>query len=571
MNDSPNNQPLPPCFTPFEGKNGQIFSPNTEGVVLPAVFTFPFNYTPHPLSLLAAHDLQQHIQTQTEWQHNFGLAGESNGLGKMFGVLVVQTAQGELGYLAAFSGKLAGNNHHKKFVPPVFDILDDAGFFRKEEAEISQINREIENLSQNQTFLSLQIQLKTETEQSLSEIKNLKDALKTAKTERDERRKKAQIDLSEADFSVFEEVLNKESADFYYQVKDLNRTWRRRLAATQTQLDEFESKMGQLKEMRRTMSAQLQQRIFDNYFFLNIKGEKKSLGAIFSENTDATPPAGAGECAAPKLLQYAFLHNLKPIAMAEFWWGQSPSSEIRKHGHFYPACKSKCEPILGHQLKGIATEPDPLTAIFTKKIALNTVFEDDHLLVVNKPADFLSVPGKTSEESIFNLIKNAYPLATGPLMVHRLDMSTSGLMVIAKTKEVHQNLQSQFLKRQVKKRYAAILDGILTENEGKIDLPLRVNLEDRPRQLVCFNHGKPAQTRWQVVERREKTTKIHFFPITGRTHQLRVHAAHPLGLNMPILGDELYGKRADRLYLHAEFLEFLHPQTAVLVQIEVLA
>ena len=273
------------------------------------------------------------------------------------------------------------------------------------------------------------------------------------------------------------------------------------------------------------------------------------------------PPAGSGECSAPKLLQYAFANDLKPITMAEFWWGKSPNSEIRKHKNFYPACQSRCKPILTHMLKGVDLEENKMLEGLSEEKELEIIFEDDVLIVINKPAEFLSVPGKEISDSVYTRMKKKFPDATGPLIVHRLDMSTSGILVLTKTKEANKILQSQFIKRTIKKRYVALLDGNLQENEGIIKLPLRVDLDDRPRQLVCFKHGKPAETRWKVIQRENNKTRVHFYPITGRTHQLRVHASYFNGLNAPIIGDDLYGKKANRLHLHAEFIEFFHPKT----------
>lgn len=553
----------PTCFLRFQA--------NTEGYSLPERFTFPFYYEPHPLSLLAVKELQTYIETQTEWKHNFGFDGSKDGIGKMFGVLVVKNAQNEIGYLAAFSGKMAGGNHHSRFVPPVFDTLKEDGFYRIGEEENNKINRRIEELEQNSHFLELKTQLKTEFKQAEEELAQRKEESKIAKEARDARRKQGKETLSETEFEVLETALNKESAHYFYQLKDLGRAWNRRHADIQQQLDVYLLEINTLKEERKKRSTQLQQEIFSNYTFLNQKGEKKSLSDIFPSSENIVPPSGAGECAAPKLLQYAFLNNLTPLSMAEFWWGQSPSSEIRKHGYFYPACKSKCEPILGHMLEGIEMDENTILLNPAEGKELETVYEDAYLLVVNKPAEFFSVPGKQIEDSVFSRMKKKYPNATGPLIVHRLDSATSGLLVIAKTKEVHQNLQSQFIGRKVKKRYAALLDGIVAEEEGLIDLPLRVDLDDRPRQLVCYQYGKPAQTAWKVVNRDNNRTKIYFFPITGRTHQLRVHASHPQGLNMSIVGDDLYGKKADRLYLHAEYLEFVHPVSLEVMKMEVAA
>ena len=550
------------CFLQFEE--------NTEGYSLPQRFTFPFAYEPHPLSLLAAKELQAHIENQTEWQHNFGLE-DGKGIGKMFGVLVVQNAQKEIGYLAAFSGKLAGGNHHDRFVPPVFDILEEDGFYRIGEEENNIINRRIEVLENEEHYITLKKQLKTAIEQAVEELAQLKTEMKTAKMVRDDRRKQAETALSTADFAALQTLLAKESAHYFYQSKDLARAWNRHHADIQQQLESYIEELNALKEERKKRSNQLQKQVFDNYTFLNQKKETKSLLDIFPSSEDIVPPSGAGECAAPKLLQYAFRHNLTPLSMAEFWWGQSPSSEIRKHGLFYPACKGKCEPILGHMLDGI--EMDENTILINPALGkeLETVYEDAYLLVVNKPAEFFSVPGRYIKDSVLNRMKLQYPDATGPLVVHRLDSATSGLMLIAKTKEVHQHLQSQFILRTIKKRYAALLDGIVEADEGLIYLPLRVDLDDRPRQLVCYEYGKSAQTAWKVISRQNNQTKIHFFPITGRTHQLRVHASHPQGLNMSIAGDDLYGTRADRLYLHAECLTFVHPITEEVMMIEVAA
>ena len=291
--------------------------------------------------------------------------------------------------------------------------------------------------------------------------------------------------------------------------------------------------------------------------------------AIFQETTQVTPPAGAGECATPKLLHYAFKHDLKPLAMAEFWWGASPKSEIRKHQNFYPACQGKCQPILEHMLEGMSLDDNPLLINPALGKTIDIIYQDEVMLVINKPAEFLSVPGKRIEDSVYLRIKQSFPKATGPLIVHRLDMSTSGLMVIALSKEAHKELQKQFIKRTVKKRYVALLEGLIKEDSGIIDLPLRVDLDDRPRQLVCYEHGRQAQTEWQVIERKKHQTKIYFYPVTGRTHQLRVHSAHIKGLNMPIVGDDLYGNKGARLHLHAETLEFTHPTTKELMHFQI--
>jgi tRNA pseudouridine32 synthase/23S rRNA pseudouridine746 synthase len=475
----------------------------------------------------------------------------------MFGVLVCQNQVGELGYLWAFSGKLAGVNHHSYFVPTIFDMLQEDGFFRKEEEVLNAINRQIEILENSEELQSKKSQLENTKNQAVTDIQNQKDKIKKLKVERDEKRISF-TNLSSAEIEQLEFELSEESKKESILLKKMTKYWNFQIEKAQNEVNLLLDEINQHKDERRQKSGALQQKLFAEYSFLNQFGERKSIGEIFNNN----PPAGAGECAAPKLLHYAFEHNLKPIAMAEFWWGQSPKSEIRKHKQFYPACKRKCEPILlSHMLKGLEMEVNPFQENPAEGKNIEIVYEDEILAVINKPAEFLSVPGKIISDSVYQRVKELYPNATGPLIVHRLDMSTSGLMLIAKDEETYVKLQSQFIKRTIKKRYAALLDGVLEENEGFIDLPLRVDLDDRPRQLVCYEHGKPAQTKWKKIEIRNNQTLVYFYPITGRTHQLRVHASHELGLNTPIVGDDLYGTKGKRLHLHAEQLIFEHPKS----------
>ncbi len=445
-------------------KHLHFFHTDIAGLSLPRRFTYPFHYTPHPLCVRAAEEVQAYLSTRAEWHDELRR-------GKMFGVLAVRAPQGATGYLAAFSGNLAGSNRHDFFVPPVYDLLNPEGYFKEEEARISAINRELERLAP------------------------------------DDSRREA------------------------------------------------------LKEERKRRSVELQQWIFRRFRVRNAEGGEEDLYRLFTETAQRNPPAGSGECAAPKLLQYAYRNGLHPVAMAEFWWGDSPKGEIRRHGHYYPACRHKCEPILRFMLRGLEVEPNPLLTSVTDPDRLTTVYEDSHLLVVNKPAGMLSVPGKTGQASVFSILRERYPEATGPLLVHRLDMDTSGLLLAAKAKDVHAALQEQFEGRTVKKRYTALLDGLVEERESKgfIRLPLRPDYDNRPLQLVDFELGKPAVTRYEVLSEAAGRTRVAFWPQTGRTHQLRVHAAHPDGLDRPILGDPLYGQAADRLYLHAEELEFRHP------------
>ena len=522
------------------------FKSNISTIPLPEKFTFPFYYEPHELSRIAANELQNYLENQTDFEHNFGLDKKQEGLeiGKMFGVLVVQNEDKELGYLWAFSGKLAESNHHPKFVPPVYDMLDNNGYFKKEEIILNQYNAEIETLERNDDYLLAINHLEQTKSLAEKEIIAQKEQIKLGKKLRAEKRKSASFEELEQ--------FNKQSQDDGILLKKMTQYWNYKLNEAEQKTQHFSNQIEELKELRKQKSSNLQQRLFSEYIFLNKHQENKSLGEIFNGN----PPAGAGECAAPKLLHYAFQHNLKPIAMAEFWWGKSPKSEVRKHKQFYPACMGKCEPILKHMLNGIEMDENPFEINTAKGKELEIIFEDEYLLVVNKPAEFLSVPGKQITDSVQTRIQSKFPNA---MIVHRLDMSTSGVIIIGKNFESYKNLQAQFIKRKVKKRYVALIDGILTAKEGTIVLPLRVDLDNRPSQIVCYERGKPAITKWKTIKIQDNKTLVYFYPITGRTHQLRVHAAHQSGLNCPIVGDDLYGTKANRLHLHAESITFKHP------------
>ncbi|WP_300661367.1 pseudouridine synthase [Fluviicola sp.] len=547
------------------------FHSDVSHISRPGKFTFPFYYEPHELARIAMKQLQEYLENQTDWDHNFGLKEEQEGLviGKMFGILVVENKHGELGFLAAFSGKLADSNDHAYFVPPVFDLLDSQGFFRKEEVLINDVTVMISELEKDENYRKAKSDLVEAELRYTAELQKHKKEIKQGKEDRKRIREQAQLELNAEELEILLEELRKQSIKEQYFLKDFNDSNKTKIQALRTELAVFDKQLEDLKEKRKNMSNTLQKDIFDSYYFLNSRKEKRSLQSIFQNTIDHKPPAGAGECAAPKLLEFAFEHDLKPLCLGEFWWGASPKSEVRVHKQVYPACRGKCEPILGHMLEGIAMDDNPMLQNPAENKELEIIFEDDFLVVVNKPAEFLSVPGKNIEDSVYTRMKAKYPEATGPLIVHRLDMSTSGILVLAKDKAVHFHLQKQFIKRKVQKRYVALLEGLIMEDSGMIELPLRVDLEDRPRQLVCNEHGKRAVTKWEVVERRENQTLVYFYPITGRTHQLRVHAAHSLGLNSPILGDDLYGNRDTRLHLHAQFLQFLHPVTKETVKIKV--
>lgn len=540
----------------------QHFKENISAIALPKKFTFPFYYEPHLLSKIAVKEVQEYLENQTDFEHNFGLNSNLNELpiGKMFGVLVVKNQQNEIGYLAAFSGKLADKSLPEKFVPPVFNMRTEGSFYIKGEDEIGEINKQIGSLKKDETYLALKKLVKKTSTIIADDLELQRKKMKASKINRRIRKKKAKENQNNEAFKILIKKLEQESFNNQFFYKELHEYYESKIEKDRKSLANFELKIASLKKERKDKSAILQQTLFEKYQFLNKNKVLKGLNTIFN-NPQIKPPAGAGECSAPKLLQYAFANDLTPISMAEFWWGISPNSEIRKHKNYYPACQGRCKPILSHMLEGLKMDANLLLQNLSEKQDLEIIFEDETLIVVHKPAELLSVPGKEIKDSVYTRIKEKYPEATGPIIVHRLDMSTSGILVLTKTKEANKIMQSQFIKRTIKKRYVALLDGNIKENEGTINLPLRVDLDDRPKQLVCYEHGRNAETNWKVIKRENDKTLVYFYPITGRTHQLRVHAAHKNGLNTPIIGDDLYGKKENRLHLHAEFIAFIHPTT----------
>lgn len=543
-------------------KHFQEFKTAVASVKLPGKFTFPFYYDAHPLAKIATDEVQTYLLNQKNFKHNFGLNDESLGdaIGKMFGVLIVKNPANKIGYLAAFSGKLQDKSLPDFFVPPVFNMRKEGSFYIKGEKEIDAINLRISTIINDKKYHKLSSDLNKLKESIAEDLAKQRKKLNTEKSLRKEKKKIGLQKLDKKKFDELSEKLKQESYNQQFFYKELTAYYQQKLEIIENKLSTYKKSLETLKIERKEKSNYLQQTLFSKYSFLNKEKKTRNLLGIFND-PDIQPPAGSGECAAPKLLQYAFQHNLEPICMAEFWWGVSPNTAIRKHKNFYPSCQSRCKPILTHMLQGIETDANLLLKNLASKKSLKIIFEDDALLVINKPTEFLTVPGKTVKDAVYTRIKEQYPEATGPLIVHRLDMSTSGLLVVTKTKEANKEVQRQFINKTVQKRYVALLDGVLPKKNGTIKLPLRVDLNDRPRQLVDFIHGKNAETKWNVIAVEDQKTRVHFYPITGRTHQLRVHAAHKDGLNTPITGDDLYGKKADRLHLHAEYISFLHPTT----------
>jgi tRNA pseudouridine32 synthase/23S rRNA pseudouridine746 synthase len=557
------------CFTPF--------IQSIESDTLPQRFTFPFCYEPHPLCILASTELQSQLN------ENSHLKLEFQQHGKMFGVLIVKNLQGDVGYLSAFSGKKLTSEHHINFVPPVVDLEDQADFFYAEKTTINQLNYELEVLLNNPEIKAHERTIAELFAEQNKQLEQHRDVMALNRQTRKAKRSQINAELSGEALAQQLNQLAKESVDDKNQLKALKQNWHDKITHIEQQLNTIMGEINTIKSTRSRLSTRLQKKLFKQYRLLNSAGVEKDVMELFQHATHPIPPAGTGDCAAPKLLQYAFKHKLTPLAMAEFWWGRAPKSEIRQHKNFYAACSGKCQPILPHMLEGIALDKNPLLVnpALGKKLAI--IYQDDDMVIVDKPSEFLSVPGKYIEDSVYLRIKQQFPQATGTLIVHRLDMSTSGVMVLALTKRAQKNIQQQFINRTIKKRYVALLEGKLAGNfegvfEGEINLPLRGDLEDRPRQLVCFEQGKQAKTHWQLIKSTAGKSKLYLYPETGRTHQLRVHCAHQQGLNMPILGDDLYGydlyenngnKKHQRLHLHAQRLTLSHPVTKEVMTFEV--
>ena len=534
------------------------------------VFPNPFYYEPSPLARLAVALLQQSLPELKE--------------GKMFGVLIVEYG-GKLGYLQAYSGQLEGISDDS-FVPLVFDYLQPNGYFKIQEAEITALNHEIEVLKQSDDYekaIKKIANLKVEAQQVVAEAQQ---KMVIAKRLRDERRKEKAI--------VSEDEQREMIRESQYMKAELHRTKKRYAAllqAAEAEVEAYNRKIAELKSTRKRKSDQLQRWLFSQFTFLNAQGERSDLLSIFrnyyllhspksvlathyaamGEQITLFPPSGTGECCEPKLLQYAFVHGMRPVEMAMFWWGEPPKTEIRQHGQFYPACNGKCKPLLTWMLKGMNVAANALETEAEQSIEI--IYEDHDLAVILKPSGMLTVPGRSKRQSVETILRQRWNDNDTPIIVHRLDMATSGLLVVARNKEAHKHLQAQFKAKMVRKRYIALLDATVLNrvglpSEGTISLPLCADELDRPRQMVDRNKGKTAITHYKIVGKTplhdsyySEAVKVELRPETGRTHQLRVHCAHSEGLACPILGDTLYGKRADRLYLHAEYLAFTHPTT----------
>ena len=525
------------------------FKSDISVVETPGRFNNPFYYSPHALCVLAADEVRAMLSRDEAL-----LADALRG--KMFGVLVVRTHDGGIAYLAAFSGLLAGSNNVDGFVPPVFDFLSPTGYFKQEEGRISLLNARIKEMECDGEYpaaLAEQDALKRAMEQELTAMR---EAMAACKQRRNELRATGTLTADE------EASLIRESQFQKAELKRATVRWQQLVAQCGERIAPLRAQIAAMKDERKSRSAVLQQWLFEQFVMLNARGEGRTLLDIFKEQRGCIPPAGAGECAAPKLMQYAYANSLQPLALAEFWVGESPAGEVRHDGCFYGACKSKCEPILSHMLKGLDVEENALEQGGDID-ALEIVYEDEWIVAVNKPHGVLSVPGIVGGTSVQQWLREEYLHTNELFVVHRLDMSTSGLLVAAKSMEVYKALQASFASRNVKKEYLALLDGVPAVASGTINLPLAADYENRPRQRVDFAGGKEAVTHYNVLKVVEHDGRlcalVRFEPVTGRTHQLRVHAAYKDGLNLPIVGDTLYGRWASRLMLHAATLRFIHP------------
>ncbi|MFT5221436.1 MAG: tRNA pseudouridine32 synthase/23S rRNA pseudouridine746 synthase [Planctomycetota bacterium] len=535
------------CHCPILMPTLTIFKPQTKAI--PHRLVDPFAPVPHPLAIEAADLLSAKLKQTPALSEGLVAPGQ----GKMFAVLVVVDEAGQIGYLSAFSGMLNQQWRVPGFVPPVFDVDERDSFLDQGEATLEHLSAQIDAFMNQPARVEAGRQLEQMCRQHEDEMTALKQRNKIRKQGR------AQQRIADSGNSVVRSPLSElelASQRDKRGLKDLKFAWQEKLeVAGQCFERDFSLPLEQLKFERKRISQSLQQRVFAGYRLKNARGDTALLKDLFG---DRTPTGGSADCAAPKLIHYAVEHRVKPLALAEFWWGGEPLDGVRHHRHFYPPCRGRCELILPFMLQGFEREP-PSFAPNPEICEPVVVFEDEGFLVVEKPAGMLSIPGKQTAGSLFSWLQQRYPQAEGPLLVHRLDMATSGLLLVAKNLPTHKILQRQFIDRIVEKRYVALLEKPVAESRATIDLPLRVDLDDRPRQRVCHQHGKPAVTHMKVISSDESSTRVYFYPVTGRTHQLRVHAAHHLGLAAPIIGDALYGRPAQRLMLHAERLRFLHP------------
>lgn len=540
-------------------------------------FTNPFRYEPHPLVREAARLVMERLDRLISDGTLPEEVCRGFSEGKMLGVLVCREAPGSDSYcfLAAFSGSVGGQSSVEGFVPPIYDLLDPTGYFKEREAEISALNGQISLAKTDVEFKRMVLESrKSDRDREITDLQ--------AKKSR--RKRERELTLKEWDADglerlVYTERFVRESQHENAEYKRAKDRWKEVIGPMEAEVNGLEEKIRAMKQQRAAMSEELQKWIFRQYKVMNALGEESSILDIFAAD-GLIPPGGTGDCAAPKLLNHAFRHGMEPVTMGEFWYGKSPDTAVRTAGHFYPSCTSKCGPLLKYMLKGLELEevsehlePCTIDASCQPRI----IFEDEAIIVIDKPSGMPSVPGldgrESAQEWLAGRMSAKHKDGCEIHAVHRLDMDTSGLLIFSKTGQAAANLRRQFEERTVKKTYRALLcPGKLTlkpGTTGTIDLPLAPDYDERPRQKVDLIQGRQALTEYEVLHiNQDGTTEVLFHPVTGRTHQLRVHSAHHLGLGRPIVGDLLYGGafHSSRLRLHAQEISFIHPITEETVE-----
>ena len=532
-----------PDVTWFELTRGEV--------ALPAVFASPFDPgEPHPLARRAADALMAELRGRPELH--------APGGGKMFGVLVVAAPDGRLGYLRGFSGMLDGAWLVPGFVPPLYDPVAREAIWPAGQTQLRGLELALRELVASPAYAEARAAHGAVVARHADELAAMQARHRAQRAQRREARAAGDAEARHA--------LDQASRGDTAERRKLDAAHARELAEATARLAVFDAERQRLERQRADESRALMIQVHDSYVIENARGERRALRALFAPGE---PPGGAGDCAGPKLLGHAYRMGLEPIALAELWWGAPPLTGGRMTGQLYPSCRGKCGPIVPFMLEGLAHAAPPVFG--AGAIAADqprVIFEDDWLVVVDKPCGLLSVPGRSGllADSALTRLRARYPDAT---VVHRLDLDTSGLLIAAKDPVTHAALQRAFARREIDKRYIAWLDGRVVADHGTVELALRVDLDDRPRQIHDPVHGKPAVTSWRVLDRAASRTRVALTPHTGRTHQLRVHAAHPLGIGVPIVGDRLYGRAAPRLLLHAEALAFTHPHTQRRVELAV--
>ncbi|MCC5636623.1 RluA family pseudouridine synthase [Nostoc sp. CHAB 5844] len=489
--------------------------------------------------------------------------------GKMYGVLLVESPTGEQQVIKAFSGWLNGQSVVEGWVPPIPGREAVALTEAQTLAALDTIKQELITLQQLPERRQYEI-LSGEFEQQLQVMS---DRQRDCRFQRQEKRQLLCQTLTGEVLTLALAQLDEASRRDGIERRQLKRQRDAVLQPLQQLIAAADARIKELKQQRKTLSRQLQAQMHAAYSLMNFFGQSLTLQQLMPDGL----PTGTGDCSAPKLLHYAATHHLKPLAMAEFWWGKSSGDKIQ--GEFYGACAERCQPLMGFLLSGIrpnppafpaweggVLSPSPRRGVWGEVI----IYQDEWLIAVNKPAGLLSVPGRyrDTQDSVVSRLRNLLADGMNLVAVHRLDQETSGILLIARDRNIHRHLSQQFQQRQVHKVYEAILAGAVTKNQGVIELPLWGDPQNRPYQQVNWQRGKPSVTQFQVIAKADEYTRVEFIPLTGRTHQLRVHAA--VGLGMVILGDRLYGCCAEtsRLHLHARELSFYHPQLGETIHLQ---